>query len=275
VDYKKLENWKGMAELKLLKDLSTPPKELYYKGEWEAKLFKNCVGVVGSRRISDYGRRAIEKIVPQLVMEGKTVVSGFMYGVDQYAHQVTLDSGGKTVAILGWGIGEPFGGTDGKLADRILGNGGLILSEWERQQGTHWTFPVRDRIIAALCKEVVVVEAAMQSGSLITARIAGTLGRTVWAVPGPITSRTSVGTNNLIASGKAQMWLGEPFDNACGKQLTGDPLVDLLAGESLTADEVARKLNKPVAQVGAQLSLLLVAGKVSQRSGKYYLEDAS
>ncbi|MBI3559018.1 DNA-processing protein DprA [Candidatus Gottesmanbacteria bacterium] len=237
-------------------------------------IFKNCVAVVGSRRMTDYGRRVIEKLIPQLIFEKKTVVSGFMYGTDQYAHQTTINNGGKTIAVLGWGINKKLEDYDKKLAEEIIASGGLLISEWEEQEGALWTFPARNRIVAALSDEVFVIEAAEKSGSLITAGMAAKLKRQVWAVPGPITSKTSVGTNNLIAEGKAKMWLANATVN---RQQTTDnsPILDILENESLTADELARKLNKSIVAIGTELSMLLLNGVILERSGKYYLTDVS
>ncbi len=271
VVYKKIDNWKKLPELKRLLDLSSPPKELYFQGKWEPQIFKNCVAVVGSRRITEYGKRAIEKIVPQLVFDKKTVVSGFMYGTDQYAHQTCVDNGGKTIAVLGWGISQKLTDYDKKLAEEIITKDGLLISEWENQQGTNWTFPMRDRIIAALAAEVIVTEAAAKSGALITARDAIKLKRIVWAVPGPITSRTSEGTNNLIASGLAKIWLGQTEQ---AKLNFSDPLLDLLSSEALSADELARKLTLPVAEIGSKLTVLTLSGHVGQQGDKYFLNDA-
>ena len=233
-------------------------------------MFSSCVAIVGSRRMSDYGRRVIEKIVPRLVFEKKTIVSGFMYGVDQYAHEVCVQNGGRTIAVLGWGIQRPLEGTDRKLAERIISAGGLLLSEWEDQQPTLWTFPVRNRIVAALSADVIVVEAAVRSGSLITANIARKLKRRLWAVPGEITSRTSSGTNTLISEGYARMWLG---DTPQELPIMKNPLVQLLADNALTANDIARKLGKPVSDIGAQLSLLAVTGQLTERGGKYYVSE--
>lgn len=273
MDYRKVENWRNLTELSLLKDLSTPPKEIYVIGKWNPDIFKNCVAVVGSRRMTDYGRRVIEKIIPRLVFEKKIIVSGFMYGVDQYAHQICVESGGKTIAVLGWGINYKLTGFDLKLAQKIIETGGLIISEWEKQKPTLWTFPSRNRLVAALSKEVIIIEAAESSGSLITARIARKLKRKIWAVPGPITSKTSVGTNSLIANGLANMWLGTPLQVKTYKNK--EPLFDLLENEALTTNEIARKLNLPVSNIGAQLSLLTISGQLIERGGKYYLNDAS
>lgn len=269
MDYQEIKNWQKIPQLKKLSDLSTPPKNLYFQGNLNPKIFEYCMAIVGSRKMTNYGSRVIEKIVPQLIQQGKTIVSGFMYGVDQYAHQVCVESGGTTIAVLGWGIDQKLTGEDLKLANKIIQTGGILLSEWVSQPATHWTFPSRNRIVAALCQEVIVVEAAQKSGSLITARIAGKLKRTLWAVPGPITSRTSEGTNNLIAQGKAKMWLGQTPQLFA--QTNDDPILDILLNEALTTDELARKLNIQVAQMGAKLSLLLLSGQVIEIDGKYYL----
>jgi DNA processing protein len=259
-----------LPSIKKLQDLSSPPKQLYYLGRYTPEIFKNAVAVVGSRRITEYGRRVIEKIIPPLVFNKQTIISGFMYGTDQYAHRVCLDNGGKTVAVLGWGLDKKLAGDDKKLADRIINSGGLIISEWETQEGTNWTFPVRDRIIAALADEVIVTEAAAKSGALITVRDAVKLKRKIWAVPGPITSKTSEGTNNLIAAGIAQIYLGQTTQQT----LTFDnPILEILQNESSSADELARKLNKPVREIGSELTILLLSGKIREREGKYYLGE--
>lgn len=271
MDYQQLD-FKKVKTLAKLSDLSNPPKKLYCLGKLDPKIFEHCVAVVGSRRMTSYGERVIEKIIPQLVSQNKTVVSGFIYGVDQYAHQVAVESGGKTIAVLGWGIKQKLSGQDLNLAKKIISTGGLLISEWEEQKGALWTFPSRNRIVAALCGEVIIVEAAQNSGSLITGRLAIKLKRKLWAVPGPITSKTSVGTNGLIASGKAQMWLGEVTQE---KLNFNDPILNALENESLTADEMARKLNLPIEDVGSQLSLMLLSGQVAEKAGKYYLNDVS
>ncbi len=272
MDYQEIKNWSKIPQLKKLLDLSNPPKKLFYSGNFNPDIFENCTAVVGSRRMTGYGERVIEKIIPRLIAQGQTVISGFMYGVDQYAHRTTVEGGGKTIAVLGWGIDKKLTNTDAKLAKDIIDSGGLLLSEWETQEGTLWTFPSRNRLVAALSSEVIVVEAAEKSGSLITARLARKLKKQVWAVPGPITSRTSMGTNNLIASGLAKIWLGNITQMSLA---TDDPIIDILLNEAQTADELARSLNLSVAEVGAKLSILLLSGQVMEKEGKYFLNDAS
>jgi DNA processing protein len=240
--------------------------KLYYQGTWDDRIFDKCVAVVGSRQMTEYGRRAVEKIIPQLVQGGWTIVSGFMYGVDQAAHRAAIQSGGRTVAVLGWGINQKLEESDQKLADEIINSGGLLISEWEDQLAARWTFPARNKIVAAISQEVIVVEAAIKSGSLITVEMAHKLGKKIWAVPGPITSRVSEGTNGLISIGIASIWTP-------GNQLAVavDPISKLLENESLDASEIARKLNKPIDQIGAQLSLLTLTGAIIEREGKYHV----
>ena len=271
---RKLENWQKIPELKGLLDLPSPPKEIFYSGNFNPDIFKDCVALVGSRKMTDYGARVIEKIVPSLVMQGKTIVSGFMYGVDQHAHKTCIESGGKTIAVLGWGINCPLNGTDLDLAEKIVSTGGILISEWESQKPTLWTFPSRNRIVAALSGDIFVVEAAEKSGSLITASLASKLKRNLWAIPGPVTSRTSKGTNNLIASGKARMWLDNTSKESRPTfEVNEDPILEILLSEALTADELARKLNSPVSETGAKLSMLLLSGQVIEKAGKYFVND--
>ncbi len=267
VDFQKLPDWKSLPELSPLLDLSAPPKELFYQGTWNTKIFQNCTAIVGSRKMTDYGRIVLEKLIPALVFAKKTIVSGFMYGVDQYAHQLAINQGGKTVAVLGWGIKEPLFDYDRKLAKQILESGSILLSEWENQKATLWTFPRRNRIIAGLCDEVFIVEAGPKSGSLITAQWAIKLKRKLFAVPGPITSRTSVGTNELIAAGSAISWLGT---NPKISRQTNGPLLNAISNEPLTANDIARKLNLPITDVGVRLSMLVLTGEVIDRNGKFY-----
>ena len=205
-------------------------------------------------------------LVPKLVFEKKTIVSGFMRGVDQYTHRVCVENGGKTIAVLGWGIDTILTPEDKKLAEAIVSHDGILLSEWQTQRPTLWTFPVRNRIVAALSKDVYIIEAGLKSGSLITANWAVKLKRKLYAVPGPLTSRVSEGTNHLIASGQAIMWLGDMMQT----EQSNDPLIQLISNEPLTIDQLARKLNKPIAEIGAAVSLLQLSGQIFERGGVYY-----
>ncbi len=269
--YERLENWREKKELLGLLDLKDPPKQLFFKGKWEEGIFNKCAGVVGSRRMTEYGRRVVEMVVTELVQAGYTIISGFMYGIDQEAHRKALEIGGKTIAILGHGINWPLFEREKKLEAEILAKGGLIISEWEEQAPTLWTFPLRNRLVVGMSSRIVVVEAGEKSGSLITANLAVKYGRELYSVPGMITSRSSAGTNSLIREGKARLWMGgktieqmKIFDN---------PILNLLADEELAVDEIARKLSRRVEEVAGELMKLSLSGQVAERGGKYLVAE--
>jgi len=245
--------------------------KLYWRGNWSEEIFAKCMGVVGSRRMTSYGRRVVEKIVPELVQQRWTIVSGMMYGVDQAAHEVCIECGGKTIGVLGWGIEyRKLEIRDLKLEERIVESGGLLVSLWKDQMGTNWTFPARNQVVADICHELIVVEAAVKSGALLTAGMMIKRKKPVWAVPGPVTSSVSAGTNMLIAKGMAKMWVGQ--SRRAGEQESiSDPILELIRDEGLEADEIARKLGQDVAKVGSQLSLLTLSGEVEEREGKFYI----
>lgn len=269
-EYREIVNWRSLAELGKLLDLRKPPEKLYYRGNWNPSVFEDCVAVVGSRRMTSYGRAAVMKLVMELVSSGKTIISGYMYGVDQCAHEAALEYGGRTVAVLGWGIRWKLWGKDEMLAEKVLRAGGMFLSEWEEQKPAVWTFPIRNRIVAALSSAVYVVEAAEKSGSLITVHEAEKLGRKVFAIPGPITSRVSTGTNKLIADGRAESWL---FGRQNTKAESEKSAIYLLIKEQggLEADEIMRIVRKNIGEVGSELTRLCLAGLVVEREGKYYV----
>ena len=245
---------------------------LYYKGTWNDKLFTKCMGVVGSRRITNYGHQVVEKIVPQLVFDGWTIVSGFMYGVDIAAHKTCLECGGKTIAVLGWGINYQNDSHDQKLLDQIVDSDGLVLSLWDDQPGTNWTFPARNKVVAEISHEIIVVEAAIKSGALLTATMVRNLKKPIWAIPGPITSSVSAGTNKLLADGLAKPWLGKspssPLTSSANSLQTS--ILNILQNESLDSSEISRKLQIPINQISAELSVMILTGALSEKNGKYY-----
>jgi len=160
------------------------------------------VAVVGARRASRYGLEVAHRLGRDLALAGACVVSGLALGVDAAAHEGAVEAGGQTVAVLGGGADVPYPAGKRPLYDRILAAEGLVISEMPPGfRAFRWSFPARNRIIAALCSVTVVVEAAERSGSLITADLAGGCGREVGAVPGRVTAPMSVGTNALLADG--------------------------------------------------------------------------
>ncbi len=186
-----------------LTQLPDMPAALYFRGCQDRlqMLDRLCVAVVGARRASPYGLEVARAIGGGLASAGVTVVSGMAFGVDAAAHRGALEAGGSTVAVLAGGADCPYPRSHLRLYEEICEKG-LVVSEFA--PGTkprRWSFPARNRIMAALSAMTVVVEAGKRSGSLITADLATTLGREVGAVPGPVNSHLARGTNSLIADG--------------------------------------------------------------------------
>ncbi len=186
----------------LLKKIKDPPRKLYYKGDWNSEIFENCLAVVGSRRMTTYGKRVAEQFVTEIAAAGITIVSGFMYGIDATAHRAALVAGGRTIAVMPCGVNIIHPAYQEKLYNDILKNKGLIISEFENDFPPDiWTYPKRNRIVAGLSKATLIIEAATKSGSLITANYAKEYRRKVFAVPGPITSSNSAGIIQLLKDG--------------------------------------------------------------------------
>jgi DNA processing protein len=183
-----------------LRELPDPPQILWRWGAWDV-LQEPIVAVVGTRRATAYGLRMTREIVSALARGGATIVSGMALGIDAVAHKAALDVGGRTVAVLGTGADVAYPRAHVALHREIAARG-LVLSELPPGARSHGgSFPMRNRIIAALARLTLVVEAPMTSGALITARRAEELGRDVAMVPGPIDSPQSQGTNEYIRDG--------------------------------------------------------------------------
>ena len=185
---------------KKLKNISSPPFLLYVRGNLEV-LNKPSVAIVGSRKISDYGKHALTSIVPDIARAHITIISGLALGTDAQAHRETLDAGGTTVAVLAGGIDDATitPRSHFNLAKQILDTGGAIISEYPiGTQPTRGTFPTRNRIMAGLSDATIITEATQKSGTLITADHAYEFGRKLFALPGSIFANNSLGPNMLI-----------------------------------------------------------------------------
>jgi len=190
----------------LLRETYDPPVVLYVKGAWDECLERPCVAVVGSRRCSTYGQNAALMMSRELAQRGVTIVSGLARGIDAAAHRGALEAGGRTVAVMGTGLDQVYPRDHKKLADEILNRGGAMVTQFPLSTPpVSENFPYRNRVISGLSLGVLVVEAAENSGSLITARLAMEQNREVFAVPGNITSRNSFGTNYLIKGAGAKL----------------------------------------------------------------------
>ncbi|MDP3800359.1 MAG: DNA-processing protein DprA [bacterium] len=186
---------------KLLKEISSSPILLYLKGNTDL-LHEKCLGVVGTRTPSGYGRAAVDILIPQLVESGLTIVSGLAQGIDALTHLATIKHGGKTIGVLGCGVDQIYPRMNEPLATEMLKKNNLILSEYPAgTEAFKQNFPARNRIIAGLSLGTLVIESKIDGGALITAKQALEANREVFAVPGPITNTTSAGTNKLLQDG--------------------------------------------------------------------------
>lgn len=199
-------------------EIAHPPKDLFILGE-DISDYLPAVTIVGSRKITPYGREITYKLACELAQAGVTVVSGLALGVDAVAHQAALDAGGRTIAVLAGGLDSIHPRSHRNLAIEILKKGGSLISEYPA--GTpplKQNFVARNRLVAALSDVVLITEAAEASGSLITAKFGIEQNKTVAAVPGLITSSQSVGTNNLIKSGAVPVTEAEDILQILGIQ---------------------------------------------------------
>lgn len=269
---------------KLLSKIKNPPKKLYYQGELDKNIFKNCLAVVGTRQMTAYGEEMTDKFIGPIARAGITIVSGFMYGIDAQAHKACLENNGRTIAVLGCGIDLIRPAMHKDLHRKILKNNGLILSEYEGEHPSfRWTFVRRNRIISGLSKVVLVIEAGAKSGSLITANLGSEQKRKIMAVPGPVTSSVSRGTAHLIKEGAILVESPEEILKEFGhssQALSKKPLlnlsrkekqiIQLLAKQRLSVDEISRDLNMPAAEIGSSLSLMVLKGFLKEdKRGKY------
>lgn len=275
-----LEREKWNENLKLIRP---KVKSLFYKGNVDLLLGEAPkLAIVGSRRMTDYGARIIEKWMPELVRRGVVIVSGFMYGVDQAAHKACVENGGKTIAVLGYGIDRKVSGFDEKLYQNILQVDSLILSEYpENTEASIRTFPERNRIVAGISDAVLVIEAAKGSGSLITARLAGKFGKPLLALPGRTDVSVAWGTNDLIKTGKALMVtevedvvqaLGMVQHNIVLGNQTVDPVLRILENGGRTIDEMTRELRLGAPELAQKLMIFTLQGEVEERNGKFFLK---
>ena len=271
-----------------LKKIPDCPKKLFYRGVWNEEIFEKTLAIVGSRKITRYGKETIEKFMPEIVSQNITVISGFMYGVDTRAHEECLNFGGKTIAVLGGGLNRLTTSWNDGLYTKILETGGLIISEFEPEfQPTLWSFPQRNRIVSGLSTVgVLIVEAGIKSGSLITAKLALKQKRDVFAVPGQINSSVSEGTNWLIKNKAAKMVMnvGDIFgDNSQSPMQTKmfkdfsdlstleKQIIGVVENEAVTIDELCRKIKLPITEISTTISMMLMRDLIVEENGKIYI----
>lgn len=269
---------------KRLKEIYDPPLVIYYKGEILPQDYK-AIAVVGTRKITGYGELVTRKLTQGLSDAGFTIVSGLARGVDTVAHKQALDSGARTIAVLAGGINHIFPPQNTALAQKISENG-AYLSEYPLDYPhLSGNFPSRNRIISGLSAAVLVTEAAEDSGSLITARLALDQGREVFAVPGPITSSLSQGPASLIKEGAKLVTNSNDILEELGIEKYSMPNIKLqisnlsqtenqilqsLENEQKHIDEISRNLKLKSSEVSAALIKMEILGMVKNLGGGNY-----
>ncbi len=249
-----------------------------------------AVAIVGTRHATVYGRTQAERIAYGLARAGVTVVSGMARGIDSAAQQGALDGGGRTIAVFGCGLGHIYPPENEGLAKAIAADGALV-SEYHPLTKPHaGTFPQRNRLISGLSHATLVIEAPQRSGALITARVAAEQGREVLALPGPVTSRASQGTNLLIRDGAKLVRNVEDILESLGPLADSVPteqgrqvrrpaeallndrecqVLDAVATEPTAIDAIVRACRLPIAQVLATISVLEMRKLIRRLSSQY------
>lgn len=270
----------------LLKEIYTPPPILYVKGN--LKKDDIAIGVVGTRRMTLYGKEVTIDITTELARNGITIVSGLARGIDSVSHKTALENGARTIAVLGSSLDENsiYPPENKNLAKHIIENGAIISEYPIGMPALPQNFPQRNRIISGISLGVLVVEAKEKSGALITAREALDQNREVFAVPGPITSQFSVGPNNLIKSGAkivtSAIDILEELNleqiNHClkNKKIISDvpeenKILELLSKEPMHIDKIVENSNMNASQISSILIMLEMKGMVRNLGGMNYV----
>lgn len=277
--------WQDESYPARLKEIDQPPPVLYLRGEYlPDDLF--AVAIVGTRKVTPYGRQVTEEIAAFLAANGMTVISGLARGVDAIAHQTSLKVGGRTIGILGSGVDKIYPPENRSLADQMMERGAVMSDYPVGTPPDATNFPPRNRIISGLSLAVVVVEAAETSGALITAEFAAEQGREIFAIPGSIFAPQSKGTNRLIQKGAQPLLTPEDLMQALDltrvgaqksarKILPSDEtearVLDLLGSEPLHVDEIRSQAGLPIEKISAALAMMELKGMVRQVGGMNYV----
>lgn len=270
---------------KSLKNIYNPPILLYCLGT--IPNLSNTIGVVGTRQVSGYGKAVTGSLTARLVESGFVIVSGLARGVDTIAHKTAVEKNGHTIAVLGGGLNKIFPAENAHLAATIAQNFGVVISEYHPDAPSlPGNFPARNRIISGLSQAVLVTEAAVDSGSLITARLTLEQGKGVYAVPGPINSSRSLGPLELIRDGATLVTKAEDILQDFGTFSSSKPkqpleslapieqaIVEHLANEKMHLDELTRKIKQPSSAVASSLLKLEIAGFVSSEGNGVYSKN--
>jgi DNA processing protein len=281
----KVLTWLDEAYPQRLKEIEQPPPVLYLRGELSPE-DAWAVAIVGTRRVTPYGRQVTEEIASFLAANGVTVVSGLARGVDALAHNAALKAGGRTLAVLGSGVDRIYPPENRAIAEQIFERGAVLSDYAPGTPPESSNFPPRNRIISGLSMGVVVIEAGETSGALITAEFAAEQGREIFAVPGNILAPQSKGTNKLIQQGALPLLSASDImqalnltrvgqHKAAQKALPADDveakLLTAMGEEPLHVDEIRNQTGLPVEKVSATLVMMELKGMVRQVGNMRYV----
>lgn len=270
---------------RLLREIPSPPPVLYVRGELRPE-DEQAVAMVGTRRATSYGREMSRRLSFDLAGNGVTVVSGLARGIDAVAHEASLEAGGRTIAVLGCGIDTIYPREHRRLAEQIAEQGAVVTEFPIGTRPDAANFPVRNRLISGLSLGVVVVEAPLRSGALITSNFAADHGRTVFAVPGSALSAMSEGTIQLLRDGATVAACADDILGALNlkdrkitleaRQLlptTDDEqrILDLIEGDPRHIDEVALDTGIPIGHLSALLLQMQLKGFVRNVGTQHYV----
>ncbi|MBM3208839.1 DNA-protecting protein DprA [Candidatus Shapirobacteria bacterium] len=277
---------------KLLKEIENPPPVIYaYSMKYGAynigELFeKPAIAVVGTRKVTAYGRQVTEMLVADLVAAGLVITSGLMYGIDEVGELAAMENGGETIGVWAGGLDTLFLTGRGQLAKEVIKKGAIISEFPLGLSPSKGTFPARNRIVSGLSLGVLMIEGTSDSGALITADYAVKQNRKVFAVPGPITVAQSAGTTKLLKSGaKLVANVNDILEElkiangrqilAAGKILPDDKneavILELLENEGKHVDEIIKKSGMGAGKIAGILTLMEIKGKIRNLGGKYEL----
>lgn len=267
-----------------LKEIEPMPVVIYYKGDLSLLSNKLLLGIVGTRKPTRYGRSITENFTKVLSKEGVITVSGLAYGIDSEVARNTLQVKGKTVAVLGGGLNAIYPSSNASLATEIVEKGGIVLSEYfPSVRPTKYSFPERNRIISGLSNGVLVIEAGLKSGSLITAMHAIEQNKELFVVPGNIDSKESAGSNKLIEELPHAFTINPEYilehfglkkqeKESVSHQYTLEEsrVVEALCGDSKSFDELCEILKEDSKTLNLLLTEMEISGIIKKLPGNYY-----
>ncbi|MFH0755152.1 MAG: DNA-processing protein DprA [bacterium] len=273
---------------KMLREIPDAPKKLYFQGKLPSPNTK-ILCVVGSRKYTQYGKDVCEKLISGLRGYDIIIVSGLALGIDSIAHRSALDANLKTIAIPGSGLDESvlYPNSHKQLAEKILENDGALISEFEPKfKATPYSFPQRNRIMAGMSHAVLIIEAEIKSGTLITSKFATEYNKDILTIPGSIFSKNSEGPNMLLRLGATPIRNSEDILEALGFKINKisqnsklkysdcsdeELLIVKILKEPLSKDELIRAMKMPISKASVVISIMEIKGLIKESLGEIRL----